>query len=109
MRVTYLDAARDRETGPEKQHFREALVLATKVAHQNNILGELCISDDPDYVTGYFASRALGYVRITKMKEPGSPKGGRIFLFRGSREEAEACVRYLEGAKVLVRLPEEEP
>ena len=107
IRATYMDAAQDGETGPEKNHFREALVLATKVANQNNILGELCISDDPDYVTGYFASKELGYVRITKLKEPGDPNGGRIFLFRGSREEAEACIRYLEREKVLVHLPEE--
>ena len=107
IRATYMDAAQDGETGPEKNHFREALVLATKVANQNNILGELCISDDPDYVTGYFASKELGYVRITKLKEPGSPNGGRIFLFRGSREEAENCIRYLEREKVLVHLPEE--
>jgi len=76
-------------------------------ANQKNILGELCISDDPDYVTGYFASKELGYVRITKLKEPGDPNGGRIFLFRGSREDAEACIRYLEREKVLVDLPEE--
>ena len=107
IRATYMDAAQDGETGPEKNHFREALVLATKVANQNNILGELCISDDPDYVTGYFAYKELGYVRITKLKEPGDPNGGRIFLFRGSREEAEACIRYLEREKVLVHLPEE--
>ena len=105
IRATYMDAAQDGETGPEKNHFR---VLATKVANQNNILGELCISDDPDYVTGYFASKELGYVRITKLKEPGNPNGGRIFLFRGSRADAEACIRYLEREKVLVHLPEEE-
>ena len=79
--------------------------LALKI--DKNILGELCISDDPDYVTGYFASKELGYVRITKLKEPGSPNGGRIFLFRGSEEEARACIRYLEREKVLVHLPEE--
>lgn len=107
VRATYMDAAQSREAGPGKNHFREALVLATKVAHQKNILGELCISDDPDYVTGYFASKELGYVRITKLKEPGSPNGGRIFLFRGSEEEARACIRYLEREKVLVHLPEE--
>ena len=79
-------------------------MLATKVSSHKNIIGEICISDDPDYVTGYFASKELGYVRITKLKEMGCPDGGRIFLFRGSEEEADDCIRYLEHQKMLVRI-----
>mgnify|MGYP000730203146 CR=1 FL=1 len=30
VRATYMDADQDRKTGPGKNHFREALVLATK-------------------------------------------------------------------------------
>jgi len=104
IRATYMDAAEHREDSSQKNHFREALVLATKVSYHKNIVGELCISDDPDYVTGYFASKNLGYVRITKLKEIGCPDGGRIFLFRGSDEEAEDCIHFLEKQKVLVRL-----
>ena len=55
-------------------------------------------------MTGYFASKELGYVRITKLKEMGCPDGGRIFLFRGSEEEADDCIRYLEHQKMLVRI-----
>lgn len=106
VRATYMDVTGNEDSRSEKNHFKEALVLATKVSHHPNIVGELCISDDPDYVTGYFASKAQGYVRITKLKEMGSPEGGRIFLFRGSREEAEACIHYLEHEAVLVTLPE---
>ena len=87
---------------PEKNHYQEALVLATKVAHAPNILAEICISDDPDYVTGYVASRELGYVRIARMKEPGSPEGGRIFLYRGSRERLAATLDFIERQPVLV-------
>lgn len=104
IRATYMDVAGNNDDRSQKNHFKEALVLATKVASHKNIIGELCISDDPDYVTGYFASKELGYVRITKLKEPGCPDGGRIFLFRGTREEAEECIHYLEKQKMLVRI-----
>lgn len=104
IRVTYMDEADASWDKSQKNHFREALVLASKAARHKNIVGELCISDDPDYVTGYFASGDLGYVRITKLKEMGCPEGGRIFLFRGSRQEAQECLKYLEQEKILVRI-----
>ena len=104
IRATYMDMAEEGDDRSEKNPFKEALVLATKVCSHPNIVGEICISDDPDYVTGYFASKELGYVRITKLKEMGSLNGGRIFLFQGTREEAAACIQYLEKQKVLVRL-----
>ena len=104
IRATYMDMLDDGDDRSQKNHFKEALVLATKVASHPNIVGEICISDDPDYVTGYFASREMGYVRITKLKEMGCPDGGRIFLFRGREEEAQECIRYLEHQKMLVRI-----
>lgn len=105
VRVTYMDSA-DGIAGNEtkKNHFREALVLATKVAACPNIVGELCISDDPDYVTGYFASRKTGYCRVTRLKELGDSCGGRIFLYDGERSDVGECIRYLEKQKVLVRM-----
>lgn len=108
IRATYMDVADDKDDRKEKNHFKEALVLATKVAHHKNIIGELCISDDPDYVTGYFASKKLGYVRITNLKEMGCKDGGRIFLFRGNREEAKECIQYLEQQKVLINIKKAE-
>ena len=107
IRATYMDTA---DSGPfsacsgppAKNHYREAMVLAAKVAHAPHILAEICISDDPDYVTGYVASRALGYVRIARMKEPGSTKGGRIFLYRGPRQDLAATLDFIERQPVLV-------
>ncbi|MDY3230927.1 MAG: 6-carboxyhexanoate--CoA ligase [Clostridiaceae bacterium] len=104
IRATYMDVEDNSDDRSQKNHFKEALILATKVANHKNIIGELCISDDPDYVTGYFASKELGYVRITKLKEGGCPDGGRIFLFRGSTEEAADCIHFLEQQKMLVRI-----
>lgn len=105
IRATYMDA--DDSFLPEnkevKNHYHEAIVLATKVAYAPNIIGEICISDDPDYVTGYVASKETGYVRITKLKELGSQDGGRIFLYRGGVSEVQSCIDYLEKRKVLVK------
>ena len=85
-----------------KNHFAEALVLATKVANAPGIVGEICVSDDPDYVTGYVASKAIGYQRITVVKNAGDPRGGRIFLYRGPRDGVAATIRYLERQPVVV-------
>lgn len=103
VRATYMDSTDFTASKKQsKNHFQEALILATKVAHCPHILGELCISDDPNYITGYVASRDLGYVRITTVKEMGSGNGGRIFLFRGGQEEAKETLEFLEKQWVLV-------
>lgn len=114
VRATYMDAlksnavdARAEGDAPcqNKNHFNEAIVLATKVANAPGIIAELCVSDDPDYVTGYVGSKKLGYVRIMKLKEMGDPNGGRIFLFDSSQASPEECIDFLQKKKVLVRVP----
>ena len=78
---------------------REALILASKVASCDGIIAELCISDDPDYTTGYVASRRYGYVRITNIKEMGSMTGGRVFFL--SNGEPADIMDYLEKRPVI--------
>ena len=103
LRATYMDAERTAKGASDcKNHFAEAVVLATKVVHAPHIVAEICVSDDPDYVTGYVAAQSLGYCRITKLKEAGSPDGGRIFLYRGPRGGVAETIRYLEKQCVLV-------
>lgn len=105
VRATRMDSAASLDGGAAscgKNHFAEALVLATKVANAPGIVGEVCVSDDPDYVTGYVASRAIGYQRITVVKSPGDERGGRIFLYRGPREGVAETIRFLERQSVLV-------
>ena len=102
VRATYMDALRSSDVDSQKNHFNEAIVLATKVANAPGMVAELCFSDDPEYVTGYVASRELGYVRIMKMKEMGDENGGRIFLFDSRKATAEECIEYLQKKKVLV-------
>lgn len=105
IRATNMDQERSEgETiGNEKNHYEEAIVLATKVVNCPGIIGEICISDDPNYVTGYVSSKQIGYRRITKMKEMGSENGGRIFLFRGTDKEADAAIDFLQNQHVIVR------
>jgi len=104
VRATLMDDAESAGKGANscKDHYAEAIVLATKVANAPGMIAELCISDDPDYTTGYIASRKLGYVRITKLKSPGTPKGGRIFLCRTKEVPAEQIIDYLEKSPVRV-------
>jgi 6-carboxyhexanoate--CoA ligase len=85
-------------------HFRtrEALALATKVAHAPGIVAELCWSDEPDYTAGYVASRTTGYVRFPHLKQPGDPKGGRAFFVRRDDCDLETFITYLEQQPVLI-------
>ncbi len=102
VRATYMDGERVC-FGAEKNHFREALILATKVSSAPHIVGELCISDDCNYTTGYFASKKSGYVRIPNLKAHGDPHGGRIFLYNGtSEEDLKETLYYLEHQAVVV-------
>lgn len=100
VRVTNMDAATHLGDGG-KERVSEALVLASKVAHHQAVLAEVCISDDPDYTTGYVASSELGYVRIPNMKPSGSPIGGRVFVVA----ELGDVVDYLEHTPVVVGQP----
>ena len=111
VRATYMDAAATTAglVSSAKNHFAEALVLATKVANAPGIVGEICVSDDPDYVTGYVATKDAGYCRITTVKQKGDPCGGRIFLFRGPRELVPQTIDFLQKRCVLVDCPPPPP
>ena len=104
VRATFMDdaASASRRFSAEKNHYAEAVVLATKVAHAPGIVGEICLSDDPDYVMGYVASKRIGYARITCLKEMGDPAGGRIFLYRGPHEKVRETIDFLQRRCVLV-------
>ena len=107
IRATYMDSIAPKGEAKAicegKNHFQEALVLASKVLSAPNIIGELCMSDDPDYITGYIATQDRGYIRITQLKEMGCPDGGRIFLYHGPKSQVEDCIQYLQEQRVLVK------
>jgi 6-carboxyhexanoate--CoA ligase len=103
VRVSVMDAQeRAAVRRAEKNHFEEALILATKAAHAPGIVAEICVSDDPEYQTGYIASKALGYVRVFPVKDQGDERGGRILLYRGARALLPVCLDYLQKKPVLV-------
>lgn len=102
VRVSNMDCRPAAEEDGEKHHFREALTLASKVLSCPGIVGELCISDDPNYVTGYLATREGGYMRISQLKPMGSARGGWIFLYAGIPEHVAECIDYLQNREVLV-------
>ncbi len=81
---------------------REALILASKTASCQDILAEVCISDDPDYTTGYVAGREIGYVRIPNIKKPGDMHGGRVFFVR-ENAKINTVINYLEKEPILLK------
>lgn len=87
--------------GLDNSTVKEAVVLASKVARHEDVLAELCLSDDPDYTTGYVASTELGYIRIPNIKEPGSLSGGRVLFVKDS-VSVEGLIHYLEKTPVMI-------
>ena len=81
---------------------REALSLATKVAHAPAVVAELCWSDDPDYIAGYVASLHTGYVRIPVLKQSQDPKGGRVIFIDRAVLNLASLINYLETDPVLI-------
>lgn len=86
----------------EGERVKEALILATKVS-MGGTLAELCWSDNPDYTTGYVASKRYGYVRFPHLKKDGDPKGGRAFFLMGSEMNLNSYIAFLERMPLLIR------
>jgi 6-carboxyhexanoate--CoA ligase len=80
---------------------KEALVLASKVASCKGVIAEICISDDPDYTTGYIASKKFGYMRLTNIKRAGDMRGGRVFFVK-ENADVPAIMKYLQETPVLL-------
>ncbi|MBO1511212.1 6-carboxyhexanoate--CoA ligase [Metabacillus bambusae] len=91
---------------PTNPRLKEALVLATKVCNHELTIAELCWSDDPDYITGYVASKNIGYQRITQLKHFGDERGCRIF-FVDTLSDINTYMSYLEEQPILVQLEED--
>lgn len=79
---------------------KEALILAAKVAFCPAVIAEVCISDDPDYTTGYFASEKEGYLRLANIKKSGEMHGGRVFFIKENADIA-GVIQYLERMPVM--------
>lgn len=62
------------------ERVKDALSIATCINSFNNVKGELCVSEDLNYTTGYYASPTLGYNRIFNIKKKNTRQGGRIIF-----------------------------
>jgi len=80
---------------------KEALILASKVTSCKDVIAELCVSDNPDYTTGYVASQGFGYLRIPHIKHKGSRSGGRAFFVKEGIDTND-IIDYLEKRPVIV-------
>lgn len=110
IRVSRMDVSDDdgftwwlKENDLSNVHVREALVLAAKVAFAPGMVAELCWSDDPDYTTGYVASKKE-YIRFPHLKPYGSPVGGRVFFIEPDID-INGLLYYLEHQPALVTAP----
>ncbi|RUM41707.1 MAG: 6-carboxyhexanoate--CoA ligase [Desulfurobacterium sp.] len=109
VRASYLDV--DRETGEllkksvregYTENFKEALVLSTKILSFEGVLGELCVSDDPDYTTGYLSLKGKGYFRIKNIKPQGLSRGGRA-IFVEPEVKISELIHYLEKVPFIAK------
>jgi 6-carboxyhexanoate--CoA ligase len=80
---------------------KEALILASKVASCPDVVAEVCISDDPDYTTGYIATREFGYLRIPNIKKYKEKHGGRVFFVKKDAD-IDRLIGYLEKIPVIL-------
>jgi len=90
-----------REHALYNTRLKEALVLATKVAHAPSARAELCYSDNPDYHIGYVSVTGKGYFRIPHLRPP-SAKGGRVFFVQDNGFSWDVYSRYLRNTPVLI-------
>jgi len=78
----------------------DALALSTKNLIYPDIVAEYCISDEPDYLTGYVATKKY-YFRLTPLKEKGNLFGGRIYFIKNNTDLAK-LYEYLKKTPVLI-------
>lgn len=86
----------------DPNYARDAVVLATKVAHVEGSVAELCWSDNPNYTPGYVASKDFGYMRFTHLKPKGCRLGGRVFFVDPRKVDLEKYIEMLERQPFLV-------
>jgi 6-carboxyhexanoate--CoA ligase len=90
------------EVGLDTVTVKEALLLASKIASCRSVVAELCVSDDPDYTTGYVSSKSFGYVRIPRVKKRGEKRGGRVFFVEDGADIG-SLVEFVETTPVMIK------
>lgn len=77
LRQTLLREASIHPAGPGRR-FIEALQIASKIMSHHAPESEVCVSDNPEYTTGYIALKGFGYIRLPHIKPEGRAWGGRM-------------------------------
>ncbi|NPA54664.1 MAG: 6-carboxyhexanoate--CoA ligase [Aquificae bacterium] len=78
----------------------DALALTTKNMLYPDIIAEYCISDEPDYTTGYISTKNF-YYRFSPLKEAGNSKGGRIYFVKND-VNLEKLYDFLQHRPILI-------
>ncbi len=78
----------------------DALALSTKNLNYPDIIAEYCISDEPDYLIGYVATKDF-YYRLNPLKESGNNFGGRIYFVK-NETDIDKLYEYLQRTPVLI-------
>lgn len=78
-RTTHFCFKQQREDKIHNERIKDALAIATIFQSNEGVVGELCVSDDLNYTTGYFANHQ-GYHRLYDLKLKGSREGGRVLF-----------------------------
>ncbi len=102
--VDYIDRASVEHKLLEKEYTlrtADALALTTKNLLHSQIIAEFCISDDPDYTTGYISTKEK-YIRLVPLKPEGLNKGGRIY-FVEANADLEDIYHFLKEKPVLIK------
>ncbi len=86
IRQSLLEEANQHPSGSGRR-FIDALQIASKIQSFPSSLLEICISDNPEYTTGYMAIRNFGYLRLPHIKSAGDPSGGRLILLSKELDE----------------------
>ena len=79
----------------------DALAIATKNLNYPHLIAEYCISDEPDYLTGYVATKNF-YYRLYPLKKEGNNKGGRIY-FITKDVDIKDLYNYLQNKPILIK------
>ncbi len=83
------------------KYLKDALCISSKICKNENVLCEICISDDKNYTTGYIASKDLGYIRIKNFKPKDHKYGGRI-IFIKDKNKIDSTIDYLKNSIVII-------
>ncbi len=79
----------------------DAVALTTKNLYYPDMIAEYCISDEPDYTTGYVSVKGI-YYRFIPLKKEGNPKGGRIYFVK-KEINLNDFYNYLQKIPVLIK------